>query len=107
MKYLSVFVLGIVTGAIGLQVALHYHVVYAEDGMHFVPKISSKLGESYVDIREFDLADWEEHTSLAAAIVRDDKAYLLKDAANTSLRNTLDSAINVLSGSLTRDTTSR
>ena len=48
--------------------------------------MSSQLGEAYVDIREFDLADWEEHTSLAAAIVRDDKAYLLKDAANASLR---------------------
>ena len=98
MSRIFVFVLGVGVGVFGHFAALNYHLVRAEDGFHVIPKISSRLTETYVDIRQFDLSDWNEHKTLAAAIVREDKTGLLKDAADTSLQNSLNTVVNVLSG---------
>ena len=99
MGRIGSFLFGVVVGAAGLYGALNYHWVRADDGLHVVPKIASGLGEIYIDIREFELSDWHEHKSLAAAIVRAEKTELLNDVATDSLRNSLDSAIQTLSRS--------
>lgn len=57
--------------------SLKFHVVRAEDGFHLIPKMTSDFSEVYVDIRQFDLQDWDNHRSLAVAIVQAEKGYLL------------------------------
>ena len=99
MSRLVCFLAGLVVGTAGFYVAHHYHLVRADEGFHLVPKVSSHLGEAYVDIRDFDLADWEDHKLLAAAIIQAGKPELLKDAANQSLLQSLDSVVDVLQGS--------
>ena len=99
MSRIFAFLLGIAVGAFAHYAALNYHVVRAEDGFHVIPKISTGIAEAYVDIRQFELADWNEHKTLAAAIVRAEKSTLLKDAASASLQNSLHSVVDVLSGS--------
>ena len=65
-------------------------------GFHTVPKLSSQFSQTYVDIRQFDLADWDEHRTLAVALVRADKGHLLKDAASSSLRRSVDGVLEML-----------
>lgn len=99
MSRIASFLLGLVIGAGSFYGALNFHFVRAEDGLHIVPKMASGLNETYVDIRRYALADWNDHISLAAAIVRADKTVLMKEAATDSLRSSLDAAIQTLSGS--------
>ena len=54
---MSRFLLGMVTGAVLLFVAMHYHVVRGNDGVFLVTKISNNLSDVYVDTREFGLSD--------------------------------------------------
>ena len=64
---MSRFLFGMITGAVLLFVAMHYHVVRGSEGVVLVPKISNNLSDVYVDTREFGLDDWQNHKPLAAS----------------------------------------
>lgn len=96
MSRIGVLLLGIVLGAAGMFTALKYHVVRADDGVHLIPKMSSDFTDVYVDIRPFTVTDWNEHRGLAVALVEAEKGYLLEDAAETSLRQSVDAVLDVL-----------
>jgi len=87
------FLLGLVLGGAAVFGGLKYHVVYADNGVHFIPKIYANLDEIYVDIRGFDLTDWGEHKALAAALVKADKADLLEESAANQVRESVDSLL--------------
>lgn len=87
------FLLGVILGGAAVFGSLKYHIVYADDGIHFVPKIYANFEEIYVDIRDFSLSDWNEHKALAAALVKADKGHLLEGAAANQLRNSVDSLL--------------
>ena len=84
---MSRFFFGMITGAVLLFVAMHYHVVRGKDGVYLVPKISNNLSDIYVDTREFGLDDWKSHKPLAAAIMNSDKSHLLGDSSLHSFRD--------------------
>jgi hypothetical protein len=84
---MSRFLFGMVTGAVLLFVAMHYHVVHGQDGVYVVPKISNNLSDIYVDTREYGLDDWKSHKPLAAAIMKSDQAHLLDDSSLNSFRD--------------------
>ena len=96
MNRISVFFLGMVVGAVGLYCATTYHIVRADDGVHFVPKVSSGLGDAYVDIREFDAAQWNEHKNVALALINADKEELLGESAMWNLREAAHNALESL-----------
>jgi hypothetical protein len=96
MSRISFFLAGVLVGGAAVFTSLKYHVVRAEDGVHLIPKLSSQFGETYVDIRQFDLSDWDQHPSLAAAIVQADKGHLLKDAAIGRFRQSVDRVLEIL-----------
>jgi hypothetical protein len=96
MSRIGVFFAGIILGAVGLYVSQNYHVVRAEDGMHMVPKMSSDFSDIYVDIRSFGMSDWDNHKSLAVAIVQAEKSYLLQDAAKSSFMQSVDGVLDIL-----------
>lgn len=87
MRRFLVFLAGVAVGALGMFGSLKFHIVRARDGVHPVPKTIATLSDTYVDIREFDLGDWDEHPELAIAISASDKAYLMQDAARKSLQD--------------------
>ena len=89
------FFAGMVCGALLLFVTMHYHIVHGNNGVVLVPKISNNLSDVYTDIRQFDLEDWKQHKTLAAAIMRSKQAHLLEDSA---YRNFGDSIRNVVDG---------
>lgn len=83
------FLLGLILGGAAVFGGLKYHIVHADDGVHFVPKLYANFGEIYVDIRDFDFADWGEHKALAAALVKADKGHLLEESAANELDDLL------------------
>lgn len=93
---MSRFLFGMVTGAVLLFVAMHYHIVRSQDGVYVVPKISNNLTDVYVDTREFSLSDWNSHKPLAAAIMKSDQTHLLNDSSLTSFRGRVSDLVNGL-----------
>lgn len=90
-----VFLLGVAVGAAGMFGGMNYHLVKASDGIHVVPKVTAELEDAYVDIREFDKEDWDEHRSLAIALVKAEKSDLIGDNFMYELQNSVN---NVLEG---------
>ena len=90
MRRLMTFFMGMVTGGALLYTALNYHLIRARDGMHLIPKASPRLAATYVDIRNFRVADWAEHADIAAALINADRRDVLGNAAVDSLQNGID-----------------
>ncbi len=90
------FFIGMFCGAAVLFVAMHYHVVRGNEGVVLVPKISNNLSDVYVDIREFDLPQWEQHKPLAAAIMKSNQAHLLENSAHRSFGNAVRELVDNL-----------
>ena len=97
MSRISFFLAGVLVGGAAVLTSLKYHVVRASDGFHMIPKQTSRFGEAYVDIRQFQISDWDQHRSLATAIMRSDKNYLLKDSAVGTVAGTVEQAMDTLS----------
>lgn len=90
MKRLGTFFLGIVVGALLFYAATSYHLVRAQDGFHFIPKLDSRITEAYVDIRGWGPAEWLQHGELAMAIEKAGRRDLLNSAMNDALNTGLD-----------------
>jgi len=88
------FLFGFLLGGATVFFSLHYHVVRAEDGVQFVPKVTSTFSETYVDIRSYGLGDWMEHPNLALALERDGKSELLRGAAKQSIGNAVEGVLD-------------
>lgn len=79
MNRFESFLLGLVLGVATLYAAMHYTVVRAKDGFHFVPKFMVRLDTPYVDIRSFNLEQWQRRRLLALSILKAKKGYLFED----------------------------
>lgn len=90
------FLAGVVTGALLLFVAMHYHIVRSDEGFHLVPKVSNNLSNVYVDIRDFSLDDWRSRKIVAAALVRHERGDLVGHSAGNRFRGLIDSAVDNL-----------
>jgi hypothetical protein len=84
------FFWGMLVGAALMYGAMSYHVIRTHEGFQFVPKVTSGLGDTYVDIRGFTLDDWTRHRALCMALIKADKADLMGDAATFQMRETLE-----------------
>lgn len=95
---MSRFIAGMFCGAALLFVAMHYHVVRGNEGVFLVPKISKNLSEVYVDTRDYQLDDWKEHKTLAAAIMQSNRSHLLEDESLGSFRESTRALVDGLFG---------
>lgn len=98
MTRFTSFLLGMVCGAVLLGSAMHYHFVRSSKGLLMVPKITKGLDDTYVDIREFQLSDWQQHRSLAAALMKSDRSELLADNSLSTFRQSIDGVLDGLFG---------
>lgn len=98
MERITGFIFGVAIGFALCFFSLKYHLVQAEDGMHVVPKLSAQFSDAYVDIREFQVTDWEQHGSLAIALTQADMAYLVQKSASSSMQTSIEHALGVLRG---------
>jgi hypothetical protein len=87
------FLLGVIVGGAAVFGAMKYHIVRADDGLYFVPKITAGFREIYVDIRNYGLEDWNQHRNVALALIQANKSHLLKDSAVNYFRDSVDGAL--------------
>ena len=80
MRRLFALAFGILLGAAAMFVAFKFHVVRIKDDWVFVPKPSASLVDAYVDVREWDTAEWTKHTQLVKALVLTGHADLVRQA---------------------------
>jgi hypothetical protein len=85
MGRLATFILGILVGGGLIYGALTHHVLHTSAGFELVPKASATFDDSYLDVRNFTLADWAEHRGLVAAIVNAKKEHILGEAAEAGI----------------------
>jgi hypothetical protein len=90
MNRVGAFLLGLAIGVVLTFVGLRYHVVRANDTFHVVPRQGGSMEDLYVDIREFDLKDWNQHRSLAIDLIAAKKEHLIRDAASNSISKRLE-----------------
>jgi hypothetical protein len=98
MGRLGYFFFGVIIGAASVFVSLKYHVVRAADGHHLVAKLSAEFSGTYVDIRSFGFDDWAQHQTLAAAITKAGKAYLLKQSTVDSFTEKVNDYLDIKIG---------
>jgi hypothetical protein len=90
MRRLSTFIFGMAVGGLLVYVALNYHLIHANDGVHMIPKVNATLAGAYVDIRQFGPGDWTERPEIAMAIFRAERGDLMGSAAADSFETELD-----------------
>ena len=69
---------GMLLGAAAMFIAFKFHVIRTKDDWVFVPKPSASLVDAYVDVREWDTAEWTKHTQLVKALVLTGRADLVR-----------------------------
>ena len=90
------FLTGAFVGATVMLLAIKFHFVRAEDGFHIVPKLTSSMTDTYADVREYTMADWNEHRMLLAALMRAEKGHVVQDQTLDSVGETLGNALDSL-----------
>ncbi len=90
MNRIGTFFVGFLLGGLTCYGALHFHIVRANDSVHFIPKLTSTLTETYVDVREFGFDDWRERSSLAAAITAAGKTEIMQGTVTRPFGQMLD-----------------
>lgn len=90
MRRISTFLSGVVVGGALIYCAMNFHVIRSREGFDLVPKVHPQLVTTYVDIREFQVADWAQHAEIAAALVQANRKDLLDNAVNDTLNQGID-----------------
>lgn len=98
MNRITVFLLGILTGAAGLYISENFYVVRSSESVHLVPKIAAKLEIPYRDIRSYTPDDWRNNPSLALAIVKSRKQDLMMESGLNGMQGQLEGLIRSIGG---------
>jgi hypothetical protein len=87
-------------GGAGIWGAFNFHVVKTDSGLQLVPKHTVSLSDTYVDIRQFGLAEWAAHPALSADMVAAEKSKIAGggNSANSAAESVERAVDNVESG---------
>lgn len=96
MKRIKYLVLGIVLGGAAVAGALQYHLLQTTEGMVLVPKTDSTLSDTYVDIRDFGVSEWNEHRNIVDALLKADRQDVLKGSAVDGIKQSVDNILDRL-----------
>lgn len=94
MRRILTFFSGVIFGGALIYFAMNFHVIRSQEGFDLVPKVHPQLATTYVDIREFQVADWAQHAEVAAALVQANRKDLLDNAVNDTLNQEIDQFLN-------------
>lgn len=67
-------------GLAAMFMAFKIHIVKTETDWHFVSKQETKVADFYVDIRNWDRAEWDRHPDLQKSLVKAGKTELMPAA---------------------------
>jgi hypothetical protein len=91
MSRLGSTLTGVVLGGALVYGALNYHVLRTAEGVELVPKLSATFSDTYLDVRQYGVAEWADHEQVARAVVKSGKDHILKDAATRSVQEGINS----------------
>lgn len=94
MNRLESFLIGLASGIATLYIVMHFTVVRANDGFHWVPKLSAKLDLPYEDVRDFKAEHWQRRPALTMSILRARKGYLIDDRTKLQVQQTTQKVVN-------------
>lgn len=94
MRRFMLFFSGVVVGGALVYFAMNFHVIRSREGFDLVPKVHPQLASTYVDIRDFQVADWAQHAEIAAALVQANRRDLLDNAINETVEQGIDRLLN-------------
>jgi len=89
MRRLPTFIFGMVVGGLLIYLALNYHLIRANDGLHLVPKVSATLADTYVDVRSFRPGDFLSHRDVVAALLKSGQEELIDSLTKDTVKNGL------------------
>ena len=98
MTRVGTFFLGFLVGGAVVYSSLHYHIVRAHDGVHFIPKMTSTFSETYVDVRNFGFQDWTDRAALTAAISAAGKTEIMQGAITQPVHEAVDGFMDRMTG---------
>ena len=87
MRRLFAMAFGMLLGAAAMFIAFKFHVVRIKDDWVFVPKPSASLVDAYVDVRDWDTAEWTKHTQLVKALVLTGRGDLVRQSVTARWMN--------------------
>jgi hypothetical protein len=90
MPRVGTFFLGFLVGGAVVYTSLHYHIVRANDGVHFIPKMTSSFSETYVDVRHFSVQDWADRVSLSTAVTAAGKSQMMHGSLVQPMHQAVD-----------------
>ena len=96
MGRITSFLTGAFVGATIMVLAMKFHFVRADDGFHVVAKLTSSMTDTYADIRDYGMTDWNEHRLLLAALVRAEKSHVVKDKTLDNIGDKFGTALDQL-----------
>jgi hypothetical protein len=79
MNRIESFLIGLAVGIAMLYLTMHFTVVRATDGFHWIPKVNAKLDLPYEDVRDFKAEHWQRRPALTMSIIKARKAYLMDE----------------------------
>lgn len=85
MGRLTALIIGIVVGGLLMFFSFNYHVVRTTDTMLVVPKSTTQLAGAYVDITDWDAADWVEQKEFTKSMVDAGHGDLVKTSVTKGL----------------------
>ena len=68
---------GVILGATLTLGAQSYHVINTKDGIKLVAKRNSTLTDTYVDVRQWGVAEWSKHPDLMWTLAQNDRKDVL------------------------------
>ena len=94
MNRLTIFLAGVVVGAVGLFACENFYIVRSEESFHLIPKVAAKLEIPYRDIRAYTSEDWHQDTSLALSIYRSQKEDLIVESGVSAIQAQLQGLLD-------------
>jgi len=94
MNRVESFLIGLASGVAMLYLVMHFTIVRANDGFHWIPKVSAKLDLPYEDVRDFKAEHWQRRPALSISILKAKKGYLIDERTNRQIQQTTSMMIN-------------
>jgi hypothetical protein len=92
MRRLFAMVFGSLLGAAAMFIAFKFHTIRTTDDwwvLTFVPKPQAVLIDAYVDVREWNAAEWTKHPDLVKAMIKNGKGDLVRQSVTTNFMDNI------------------
>lgn len=94
MNRFESFLVGLASGIALLYLLMHFTVVRANDGFHWIPKLNAKLDLPYEDVRDFKAEHWQRRPHLTMSVLRARKGYLMDQRTKLQFERTTQQVVN-------------